>query len=199
MLQEKVRKGISGWAMVLVLAAVAIAGIAMLTRVDVVQGLWQIGGVVLVLAIDGVCWFGLMVVNPTTAKVVLLFGDYRGTIKDPGFWWVNPLTTRRTVSLKVRNFESGKLKVNDHTGNPIEIAAIVVWRVVDTAEALFDVDDYEHLRDMQTESAVRHLATVSAYDAHEDGQMSLRGTADGGRRSGSARRSRSAWPRRAWR
>jgi regulator of protease activity HflC (stomatin/prohibitin superfamily) len=90
---------------------------------------------------------------------------------------VNPLTTRRQVSLKVRNFESGKLKVNDHIGNPIEIATIVVWRVVETAEAMFRVDDYEHFVHVQTESAVRNLATTFPYDAHEEGQLSLRGSA----------------------
>ena len=129
-----------------------------------------------VLALDVLCWFGLIVINPNTAKAMLLFGDYRGTIKDPGFWWVNPLTVRRTVSLKVRNFESSKLKVNDHIGNPIEIGAIVVWRVVETAEALFLVDDYEHFMHMQTESAVRILATSFPYDAHEEGEISLRGS-----------------------
>jgi regulator of protease activity HflC (stomatin/prohibitin superfamily) len=176
MLQEKVRKGVSGWLMVMVLTAVAIAGVVMLTQIESGDAPWKVGAIVLVMALDIVCWFGLMVVNPTTAKVVLLFGDYRGSIKEPGFWWVNPLTSRRTVSLKVRNFESGKLKVNDHIGNPIEIGAIVVWRVIDTAEALFLVDDYQHFVHMQTESAVRILATSFPYDSHEDGQMSLRGS-----------------------
>jgi hypothetical protein len=176
MLQEKVRKGVSGWLMVMVLTAVAIAGVVMLTQIESGDAPWKVGAIVLVMALDIVCWFGLMVVNPTTAKVVLLFGDYRGSIKEPGFWWVNPLTSRRTVSLKVRNFESGKLQVNDHIGNPIEIGAIVVWRVIDTAEALFLVDDYQHFVHMQTESAVRILATSFPYDSHEDGQMSLRGS-----------------------
>jgi regulator of protease activity HflC (stomatin/prohibitin superfamily) len=89
-------------------------------------------------------------------------------------WWVNPLTTRRRLSLRVRNFESGKLKVNDHDGNPIEIAAVVVWRIVETFEAVFNVDDYEHFVHVQTEAAVRILATTYAYDSHEDGQLSLR-------------------------
>src|SRR5262249_61040204 len=111
-----------------------------------------------------------------TAKGLLLFGDYRGTVKQPGFWWVNPLTVRRVVSLRVRNFESSHLKVNDHIGNPIEIAAIVVWRVVETAEALFQVDDYEQFVHVQTESAVRNLASTFPYDAHEDGEVSLRGS-----------------------
>ena len=113
-------------------------------------------------------------VNPNEAKVVTLFGVYKGSIKAPGFWWVNPLTTRRRLSLRVRNFESGKLKVNDHDGNPIEIAAVVVWRIVETSEAVFNVDDYEHFVHVQTEAAVRILATTYPYDAHEADQLSLR-------------------------
>jgi len=105
---------------------------------------------------------------------VLLFGTYKGTLKRPGFWWVNPLSRRRRVSLRVRNFESSKLKVNDQDGNPIEIAAVVVWKVVETAEAVFHVDDYEHYVHVQSEAAVRALATSYPYDAHQDGQMSLR-------------------------
>ena len=162
--------------MVLVLTAVAIAAIGALLRLTGDGTPAEIAGVLFVLALDVLCWFGLIVINPNTAKAMLLFGDYRGTIKDPGFWWVNPLTVRRTVSLKVRNFESSKLKVNDHIGNPIEIGAIVVWRVVETAEALFLVDDYEHFMHMQTESAVRILATSFPYDAHEEGEISLRGS-----------------------
>jgi regulator of protease activity HflC (stomatin/prohibitin superfamily) len=118
--------------------------------------------------------FGLTVVNPNEAKAVLLFGVYKGTIKHQGFWWVNPLTVRRRISLRVRNFESSKLKVNDRDGNPIEIAAVIVWRVIETAEALFHVDDYEQFVHVQSEAAVRNLATTYPYDAHEDEQMSLR-------------------------
>jgi regulator of protease activity HflC (stomatin/prohibitin superfamily) len=114
------------------------------------------------------------VVNPNEAKVMTLFGVYKGTIKQPGFWWVNPLTTRRTLSLRVRNFESGRLKVNDQDGNPIEIAAVVVWRIVETFEAMFNVDDYEHFVHVQSEAAVRILATTYPYDAHDDAQISLR-------------------------
>jgi regulator of protease activity HflC (stomatin/prohibitin superfamily) len=125
-------------------------------------------------AVGFVLLFGLTIVNPNEAKVVQLFGAYRGSLKTPGFRWVNPLTIRRRVSLRVRNFESGKLKVNDQDGNPIEIAAIVVWRVVETAEAVFHVDDYEHFVHVQSESALRILATSYPYDAHQDGQMSLR-------------------------
>ena len=178
MQQEKVIKGSSGWLMVGLLSSGLIAGVALLAGSSQVQeSPWLIGAVAVGLALDGVCWFGLTVVNPNTARVVLLFGDYQGSLKAPGFYWVNPLTMRRMVSLKIRNFESSKLKVNDHIGNPIEIAAIVVWRVVETAEAIFQVDDYEHFVKMQTESAVRVLATSFPYDAHEEGQLSLQKSA----------------------
>ena len=129
---------------------------------------------IVVFIVDLVCLGGFTVVNPNEAKVVQLFGVYKGSIKQPGFWWVNPLTRRRRVSLRVRNFESSKLKVNDQDGNPIEIAAVIVWRVVETAEAIFHVDDYEHFVHVQSESAVRTLATSYPYDAHVEGQMSLR-------------------------
>ena len=108
-----------------------------------------------------------------------LFGNYVGTVNKPGFWWTNPFTRpRRKVSLRVRNFESAQLKVNDHDGNPIEIAAIVVWRVTDTAEAVFKVDDYENFVKVQTEAAVRNLATSYPYDAHQDDRLSLRTASD---------------------
>ena len=178
MLQEKIVKGTSGWFMVGLLVAIAIGAGALLLNSTAETNIWIIAGASLVLAVDGLGWAGLTVVNPNTAKALLLFGDYRGTIKSPGFWWVNPLTVRRVVSLRVRNFESGHLKVNDHIGNPIEIAAVVVWRVVETAEALFQVDDYEHFVHVQSESAVRVLATTYPYDAHDEGQTSLRGSGD---------------------
>src|SRR5262249_8982192 len=108
------------------------------------------------------------------ARVIVLAGSYKGTVKQQGFWWVNPFTTRRSVSLRVRNFESAKLKVNDHAGNPIEIAAIVVWQVVETAEAIFNVDNYENFVKVQTEAAVRNLATSYPYDAHVEGEKALR-------------------------
>jgi regulator of protease activity HflC (stomatin/prohibitin superfamily) len=106
--------------------------------------------------------------------VITLFGVYKGTLKHSGFWFVNPLTTRRKLSLRVRNFESGKLKVNDRDGNPVDIASVVVWRIVETFEAVFNVDDYEHFVHVQSEAAVRNLATTYPYDAHDDGQPSLR-------------------------
>jgi regulator of protease activity HflC (stomatin/prohibitin superfamily) len=122
------------------------------------------------------CLGGLFVVNPNESKVLQLFGDYRGTVKTPGLRWANPFYTKRSISVRVRNFESARLKVNDADGNPIEIAAVVVWRVVDSAEACFEVDDYENYVKVQSEAAVRSLATRYPYDAHEDHQTSLRGS-----------------------
>ena len=119
---------------------------------------------------------GVFVVNPNEGKVLQFFGDYVGTVKQPGLRWATPFYTKKVVSLRVRNFESGKLKVNDNEGNPIEIAAVVVWRVVDTAEAIFEVDDYNNYVKVQTESALRNLATSYPYDAHDEQTMSLRGT-----------------------
>nr|WP_206108168.1 SPFH domain-containing protein [Paludisphaera soli] len=117
---------------------------------------------------------GLFTVGPNEAKVLQLFGDYRGTVREPGLRWVNPFFTKRSVSLRVRNFESERLKVNDLAGNPIEIAAVVVWRVVDTAEALFHVDDYNDFVHVQSEAALRNLALNYPYDPHVDGEIALR-------------------------
>jgi len=123
-----------------------------------------------------VCVFGFFIVNPNEGRVMQLFGDYKGTVKTAGLRWANPFYSKRHISLRVRNFESGRLKVNDNDGNPIEIAAVVVWRVVDTAEAVFEVDNYENYVKVQTEAAVRNLATRYTYDAHEENQTSLRGS-----------------------
>ena len=120
-----------------------------------------------------VCVFGLFVVNPNEAKVVTLFGRYVGTEKRAGLWIANPFTRRRRISLRVRNFETTKLKVNDANSNPIEIGAIVVWKVVETAEAAFEVDNYEQYVHVQSEAALRTLATHYPYDAHEDKQIAL--------------------------
>jgi regulator of protease activity HflC (stomatin/prohibitin superfamily) len=126
-----------------------------------------------------ICFGGFLIVSPNEAQVLQLFGNYAGTVNQPGFWWTNPFTLpRRKVSQRVRNFESSHLKVNDHDGNPIEIAAIVVWRVTDTAEAVFMVDDYENFVKVQTEAAVRNLATSYAYDSHQDDRLSLRTASD---------------------
>jgi regulator of protease activity HflC (stomatin/prohibitin superfamily) len=121
---------------------------------------------------------GLFVVNPNEARVLQLFGRYVGTVRKDGLRWANPFCTRIGLSLRVRNFESGHLKVNDLDGNPIEIAAIVVWSVVDSYEALFQVDDYARFVQVQSEAALRNLATRYPYDAHDDAKLSLRGSTD---------------------
>jgi len=115
-----------------------------------------------------ICWFGFFMVNPKEGRVLQLFGKYVGTVHLTGLRWANPFYSKRRVSLRIRNFESSKLKVNDKNGNPIEIAAVIVWEVVDTAEAVFQVDDYEDFVSIQSESALRNLATTYAYDNHDD-------------------------------
>ena len=174
MLHEKELRGFSGWLMFAVFSLIAILGTIQLFAFarDGENGLATTCAVIVLTALA--CLPGLTVVNPNEARVVTLFGVYKGSLKKPGFWWVNPLTTRRLLSLRVRNFESGKLKVNDRDGNPIEIAAIVVWRIIDTFESAFNVDDYEHFVHVQSESAVRVLATSYPYDSHEDEHISLR-------------------------
>lgn len=136
---------------------------------------WLIGLILFEFALI-ICFRGLFIVNPNEAKVLQLFGAYVGTVKTPGLRWANPFYQRRKVSLRVRNFESSLLKINDHDGNPVETAAIVVWKVIDTAEACFEVDDYEHFVRVQSEAALRNLATRYPYDAHNEGQLSLRGS-----------------------
>ena len=176
MLREKKAQSLPGVPMMIfwILALVgAVWQFVAAVRADHPAG--AIGAVVL-LVIVALGFAGLIVVNPNEARVLQLFGHYTGTLKDPGMHWINPLSApRRRVSLRVRNFESGKMKVNDLDGNPIEIAAVVVWKVVETAEAVFHVDDYENFVHVQSEAAVRNLATSFAYDSHEEGKMSLRG------------------------
>lgn len=121
---------------------------------------------------------GLFQVAPNEGQVLQLFGKYAGTVRHEGLRWTNPFYSKKRLSLRVRNFESGKLKVNDSDGNPIEIAAVVVWQVVDTAEAVFCVDDYENYVHIQTESALRQMAQSYPYDSHDDGKPSLRSHGD---------------------
>jgi uncharacterized tellurite resistance protein B-like protein len=169
MIQEIRRTAVSGWlALLLLMPAVPLVGyLALRAFVDGVLG----AGLALVFVeiVLVFCFGGLFIVNPNEGRV--------GTVRQPGLRWTSPFYTRKQISLRVRNFESGRLKVNDADGNPIEIAAVVVWRVVDTAEACFEVDSYENYVKVQTESAVRNLATRYPYDAHEEQQTSLRGSA----------------------
>jgi regulator of protease activity HflC (stomatin/prohibitin superfamily) len=173
-LQEKEIKGLPGALMILLLLTLTVLSTVLLIRAASQANGWEALAWSVVLTVSIVCCFGSTVVNPNQARVVQLFGTYKGSLKQQGLWWVNPFSTRRRVSLRIRNFESSKLKVNDQDGNPIEIAAVVVWRVIDTAEAVFQVDDYEHFVHVQSESAVRVLATSYPYDSHGEGQMSLR-------------------------
>ncbi len=135
-------------------------------------------GLVIAAILTGVvalfCLFGLYMVEPNQAAVLSLFGKYVGTVKDNGLRWNNPFFSKRKVSQRVRNFESGKLKVNELDGSPIEIAAVIVWQVLDSAEAVYNVDDYESFVHIQTESALRAMATSYPYDQHEEGQIALR-------------------------
>lgn len=135
---------------------------------------WAILLGVLALLFDFFLLAGLFTVEPNQGVVLTLFGNYQGTERTAGLRWANPFYVKKKISLRVRNFETQKLKVNDHDGNPIEIGAIVVWQVIDTAEAVFQVDNYENYLHVQSEGAMRNLATLYPYDAHNDGQMSLR-------------------------
>ena len=140
------------------------------------------GGIVL-LVIVGILAGGFVVVQPNEARVLILFGRYNGSITSAGLWWCNPFTKRKKVSLRVRNFQSDRIKVNDASGNPIEIAAVTVWRVTDTAKALFDVADYEQFVIVQSETALRHLANQYPSDDYKQDVTSLRGNADDVRHS----------------
>ena len=175
MIREREVRGLPGIPVLLVLLAIAAVCLwRFAAQVDAAGPLPLIGWVALLL-LSVFFGVGLFVVNPNEARVLQLFGDYAGTVRRPGLRWANPLYTKKRISLRVRNFESGRLKVNDNEGNPIEIAAVVVWQVVDSAEAVFQVDDYNNYVKVQSEAALRNLATSYTYDAHDDTQMSLRG------------------------
>lgn len=171
---EKELRGVSGWAMVTVLLLGLFVIVAGFVHGASQSNMVFVVGSVFLLLIEIACLPGFAVVNPNQAMVVTLFGVYKGTLRQSGFWWVFPLNTGRRISLRIRNFESGKLKVNDRDANPIEIAAVVVWRLVDTFEAAFNVDDYENFMHVQTEAALRNLATSYPYDAHDNEGVSLR-------------------------
>lgn len=210
MIHEKTIKPMAGWGPLAIFVALIPASIALfaysiyLADQEIVPGVVAailiISCVLLLLAtITGLC--GLIAVQPNDARALLLFGEYRGTVRESGFYWVNPFFTKKRVSLRVRNFETGSTstqeqknqqgqiiapksrtvgrpsKVNDRDGNPIEISAVVVWKVVDTAEALFEVDDYEHYVEVQSEAALRSMATRHPYDS-EDHEISLRGSTE---------------------
>ena len=175
MIREKEHAALPGLPVLIVLIFVVVASLwALITGANTGATLMLGSGVVL-LILSIILMAGVFVVNPNEAKVLQFFGDYVGSAKTAGLRWANPFFTKKRISLRIRNFESGKLKVNDNEGNPIEIAAVVVWKVVDTAEAVFQVDDYNNYVKVQSESALRNLATSYVYDAHDEAQMSLRG------------------------
>ena len=178
MIREKQMSAPSGWAALAILLPLLLLLVALIIN-EAGRGPeavpWRIIAYALGAALDGFCLAGLFVVNPNEAQVLQLFGRYVGTAKDPGLRWANPFYSKKRISQRIRNFESQKLKVNDIEGNPIEIAAVVVWKVVETAEASFEVDNYENFVHVQSEAALRNLATSYPYDAHDEQVTSLRG------------------------
>jgi regulator of protease activity HflC (stomatin/prohibitin superfamily) len=178
MIRENVRRPLSGFPLLALF--LALLGVMAWWFVNQVQA-QSVPGIVGTLALLVLAMLippGFIIVQPNEAKVLVLFGRYHGSVKEPGFWWVNPFATKKRISLRVRNFETARLKVNDAHSNPIEVAAIVVWRVVDTAEALFEVDDYENYVRVQSESAVRAMASSYPYDSHTAGEAALSTHAD---------------------
>ncbi|NKQ52188.1 SPFH domain-containing protein [Amycolatopsis sp. K13G38] len=176
--RERVVRAVPGFLMLGVLVLAVAAGIALVV-VGAVQAsvvLLVVGGL-LALA-SAFSLLGLTPVAPGEARVVQLLGRYVGTLRKDGLQWVNPLTVRTRVSTRIRNHETDVAKVNDADGNPIEMAAVVVWQVSDTAQALFEVDDFVEFVAIQTETAVRHIANAYPYDTHDNGKLSLRDNAD---------------------
>ena len=172
---EKSAKKASGYLFLIglfLLLALEVWGIVIVARTENPFLLWFIIPAIIITAF---CFGGLMIIQPNESRVLILFGKYIGTVRDSGFWWVNPFTDRKKISLRIHNFNSEKIKVNDLHGNPIEIAAVIVWRVIDSARAIFDVQNYEQFVAIQSETAIRALATDYAYDSNEDGKFSLRG------------------------
>ena len=175
MQDETAARTTSGYPMLVVLPVTVLTGVAGAALLSGVA-IKILSLVVAVLAL--ICLAGFYMVAPNEGRVLQLFGQYVGTDRALGLRWANPFYSKQRVSLRIRNFESGQLKVNDSSGNPIEIAAVVVWRVVDTAEAVFEVDDYEDYVAIQSEAAIRNMATSYPYDDHEGQSITLRGSAN---------------------
>ncbi len=186
MTKEKVGQSLNGW-LIVVLHVLAIGLIVAVVVISVLNNHWPLLRILLLILLGLTAAFilpyGYFTLQPNLAKVLVLFGKYRGTVRREGFHWTNPLKLafprdKYTLSLRIRNFEIEKLKVNDKRGNPIEIAAVVVWRVADTAHALFDVDRYEHYVKIQSEAGLRHLANCYPYDHGEEEEITLRSGID---------------------
>jgi regulator of protease activity HflC (stomatin/prohibitin superfamily) len=173
MMREIKRDAVPGIPILLLLTVTVFGSIGWLVAAARRGSAMEMLAAVVVIVVAFVLLAGVYTVSPNQGRVMQLFGKYHGTAREPGLRWANPFYTKRAVSLRVRNFETGKLKVNDKRGNPIEIAAIVVWRVIDTAEAVFQVDSYENYVHVQSESALRSLATAYPYDAHLDNEIAL--------------------------
>lgn len=174
MIRENERKVPSGYLMLVVLFLAEAATIFWFIQGVRAVAVPTIIAAGIAMSLVFILWFGFFMVHPNQARVLQLFGAYAGTAREPGLRWANPFYTKKAVSVRVRNFESGKLKVNDSRGSPIEIAAVVVWKVVDTAEAIFEVDDYEQFVTIQSESALRNLSTTYPYEPHEGDGLALR-------------------------
>ena len=170
--------GVSGWLMASVSLILLVGGGIGFVGALVDQNWWVTVTAAVILLVGTVLLLGLFVNQPNQSRVVTLFGRYHGTVRENGFRWVNPLTLRRSVSLRIRTFDSDVLKVNDAVGNPVEIASVINWQVVDTARAAFDVEDYEHFVKVQSEAAIRHVASEYPYDHIDDEGPSLRANAD---------------------
>ncbi|MGD0198270.1 MAG: SPFH domain-containing protein [Solirubrobacteraceae bacterium] len=170
-IHERPAWAISGWFGVLALGACIAAAVLIAAGSDAGLAVVPVAAGVIILT-------SLVIVQPGQTKVVRFFGSYVGTVRRAGFWWILPLSDRRSLSIRVRNFETNHLKVNDADGNPVEIAAIVVWQVADTSRAVFAVDDYVNFVEVQAESALRHVATTHPYDNPMETGTSLRGSTD---------------------
>ena len=174
MIKEIERKYASGYLALLVLPVLFILNGWMFFSGVQTENIYLILPAVLVAIVLLICFGGFFMVHPNQARVLTLFGTYVGSARDTGLRWANPFYAKKAVSLRVRNFDCDPLKVNDSSGNPIEIAAVVVWKVVDSAEASFEVDDYISFVEIQTEAALRNLATSYPYESHSDDQIALR-------------------------
>lgn len=173
MLREVEARPIVGIPVAFLLVAFVVGGFYLLVTGAREAATYSVIAGISLIAIGFLCIPGLYTVAPNEGKVLTLFGNYKGTAKAPGLWFSNPFMTKKSVSLRVRNFETNKLKVNDLRSNPVDIGAIVVWRVIDTAEAIFEVNDYVQYVSMQSESALRTLASAHPYDAHGTGDIAL--------------------------
>jgi len=174
MIQEKTRTAASGYLALVVLPAFTLLFGWLFIRSAIAENVVPAVLYLLALLVILICYKGFFMVHPNQAKVLQLFGTYVGSVRQTGLRWANPFYAKEPISLRVRNFESGQMKVNDSVGNPIDIAAVVVWKVVDSAEAVFEVDDYESFVHIQSEAALRNMATSYPYEAHGGETTALR-------------------------